>query len=95
MFPVHASFKGPKYKNKKSMLYNNTSVCIKGLLSDIELDKNTGVPSFFHILVDNIGFLGWRASEPRVKRVVSERDRESKPRRLGLLGKQTSPSFDL
>jgi hypothetical protein len=58
MFPVHALFKGPKYKNKKSMLYNNTSVCIEGLLSNIELDKNTGVPSFFHILVDNIGFLG-------------------------------------
>jgi hypothetical protein len=40
------------------MLYNNISVCIERLLSDIELDKDTEEPSFFHILVDNISFQG-------------------------------------
>jgi hypothetical protein len=57
-FPVRASFKGPKYRNKKPMPYNNISVCVEGLLAGMELDKDTGEPSFFHVLVDNIGFLG-------------------------------------
>src|SRR5258708_16915843 len=58
MFPVHALFKSPKYRNKKPMPYNNTSVCVEGFLTGMELDKDTGEPSFFHVLVDNIGFLG-------------------------------------
>jgi len=58
MFPVCTLFKGPKYRNKKLMPYNNTSICIEGLLASMELNKDTGEPSFFHALVDNTGFLG-------------------------------------
>jgi hypothetical protein len=38
------------------MPYNNTSICIEGLLSSVELDKNTEEPFFFHVLGDNISF---------------------------------------
>jgi hypothetical protein len=40
------------------MPYNNTSICIEGLLSSVELGKDTGKPSLFYVFVNNINFFG-------------------------------------
>ena len=65
ILPIQAHFNSTKYKTKKPVPLNNTYVCIKGFLEDIETDSN-GYATLFHVSVDNINFLGRAALTPSV-----------------------------
>jgi hypothetical protein len=58
MLPIRAHFDEVRYKKKKPLPANNTYVAVDGFLNDVDMDPNTGIPSIFHINIDNISFLG-------------------------------------
>ena len=62
-FPIRAHFDDVRYKKKKPIPSNNTYVAVEGSLFHVDMDTNTGGPLLFHIMVDNINFLG-RATLP-------------------------------
>jgi hypothetical protein len=54
--PICAHFDKNSYKAKKPMPSNNTCIAIEGFIIHFDIDSSTGLPSIFHLTVDNNQF---------------------------------------
>lgn len=56
LLPVRACFNERRYRNQKPIPSNNACVSVGGFITSVEVDKESGQPSFFHVCVDSMNF---------------------------------------